>query len=281
MFREKLNGTEIRIMRLFPRSSISVAGIAEALEINFSWAYKCISHLEEMGFLNSGKNKRSTFVKMSDTPLGNALSVLLVEEPAMNLDALLGVSSLRMLPLLPEPGYSIGEMTERTGLSPRTVQTRIKKWRSMGVVIYLNRKYMLSPRHPLVINLVREYSRSRNMLHLRESPFNATIVWQDRDEYLISTDKRVADGRYPKAGPTLLAELGYDIVSRNFYYMFNPLAIPVSEAESLVQTVMLDPINPRPLEYIGQAVSGNRVSKTEIKYYSAKYGVKDRVEEVL
>jgi len=274
-----MNGTETGMMRLFPRKPITVAGIADALRIDFSWAYKCVSHLEEAGFLTSGKKERSTFVNVPDSPLGNALSILLIEEPAMNLSALLGGSSIRILPLLQGEGCSTGEITGRTGLSPRTVQARITIWRSMGVVIYLNGKYMLSGRHPMVVNLVREYSRSRNMRHLRESSHDATIVWQERDEYIVSTESDIADGLYRRAGPTRLAELGYDIVSRNHYYMFDPLAGPISEAEALAQTVMLDPINPRPLEYVKQAA--DRVTKSELRKYSVKYDIKDRVEETL
>ena len=88
----------------------------------------------------------------------------------------------------------------------------------MGVVILEKKKYKISQRHPLVINFVLEYSSHRNISHLKESHPDATIIWQDRDEYILSTEHEITDDRYWMAGSTNVARYGYDIVSRNYYY---------------------------------------------------------------
>ena len=281
MPKERLNKTEVEIIRSFPHGESTVSQIAEKLEIDVSWASRCISHLEELGFLLTDRIGYKTHVSIADTPLGSALSHLLIEEPAMNLNALLGGSSLQILPLLLSPGYPTREIAERTGISNRTIQYRIKRWRGMGVVIYENRKYKISQRHPLVIDFITEYSKHRNVCRLKERYSDATIIWQDRDEYIISLEREISDNIYNIAGSTKIGYLGYDIVSRNYYYHYSPVGSQISEAEALIQTVKFDMINPRPLRYIRQAIEDMKVTKGELRKHAKKYEIEKRVEEAL
>jgi len=281
MFKERMNKTEVAIIRLFPNEQMTVSQIADALDIDISWASKSISHLGEMGFLVTIKKSKKLYVNLKSSPLGTALSTLLIEEPAMNFNTLLGAPSLRILPLLISPGYSTKDISQRTGLSRRTIQTRIKRWRGMGLVILEEDKYMFSQRHPLVIDFVLEYSVHRNICHLKENFRDATVIWQDRDEYIISLDHSIEDDRYTVAAATNLAKRGYDILSRNYYYHYCPSRIEVGEAEALVQTVKFNLINPRPIRYIRQALKDNNVTRNCIRKYAKKYDIRKQVEEAL
>ena len=218
---------------------------------------------------------------MPDSPLGTALANLLIEEPALRLDAVLGGPSLQVLPLLISPGHSTKEVAERTGISIRTIQYRIKRWCGMGAVIYENNKYKINQRRPLIIELMTEYSKHRNICHLKERYSDATIIWQDRDEYVISLEREISDSSYSIAGATKIGYLGYDIVSRNYYYYYSPLGVKIGEAEALVQTVKFDMINPRPLRYIRWAIENKKITKAELRKYAKKYRVEKRVEEAL
>lgn len=281
MYKEKISKTESEILRLFPRNQTTVSQIAELLDIDLSWASKCTSNLERLGFLERVKKGKKKYVSVPDSSLGTALTNLLVEEPAMSLDALIGGPSLQILPLLLSPGYSTREVAKRTGLSNRTIQYRIKRWRSMGTVFYEEEKYKISQRHPLVIDLVSEYSKHKNLCRLKERYPDATIIWQDRDEYIISLEREISDNIYSTAGATKIGYLGYDIVSRNFYYYYSPAGVEISEAEALVQAVKFDMINPRPLGYIRQAIDDKKVTKSNLRKYAKKYGNEKRVEEAL
>jgi hypothetical protein len=281
MFKDKLNKAEINIIRLFPHEQMTISQIADKLDIDISWASKCVSHLEYIGLMMTEKINKELYAKMPDTSVGTALSSLLIEEPAMNLHTLLGNSSLQILPLLLPPGYSTKAVSKRTGLSFRTIQTNVRKWRGMGLVVLEDDNYHLNHRHQTIITFVQEYSKHRNLRHLRENNLEATIVWQDRDEYIISLDHEMNDDRYSPAGATNIGLRGYDIISRNYYYHYCPLRVRVGEAEALVQTVRFDPINPRPIRYIKQALRENKVTRNEIRKYAKKYGVRKRVEEAL
>ena len=278
---EKVSRTEARILRLFPRFQTTVSQIAELLDIDISWASKGISNLARLGLLEVEKKGREKLISVPDSPLGTALTTLQVEEPALRLDAVLGGPSLRVLPLLLAPGYSTKEVAERTGISIRTIQYRIKRWRGMGAVIPVDGKYIINKRHPLIIDLMTEYSKHRNICHLKERHPDATIVWQDRDEYVISLDRGISDDAYSIAGATKLGYLRYDIVSRNYYYYYSPVDVKISEAEALVQTVRFNILDSRPLIWIRYGIKNKGVTKADLKKYAKKYGIENRVEEAL
>jgi len=281
MVKEKVSKAEIEILRLFPRSQATVSQIAELLDFDISWASKCVSNLVELGFLEREKVGRENFISVADTPLGTALTNLLVEEPALNLHALIGGTALHILPLLLSPGYSVKEIVQRSKLSMRTVYSRLKRWRGMGVAIKSEDVYVLNPRNPLAIKFAEEYIGHRNLIHQKEHNPEATIVWQDRADYIISTGEIYINIEFKLAGPPKIAEEGYDIAFRNYYYYYSPIAIDVSEAEALVQPVKFNLINPRPLRYIKQAIENKRITKAELRKYAKKYGVEKRVEEAL
>ncbi len=281
MLREKISKAEVKILRLFPRSQTTVSQIAGLLDIDISWASKGISNLAKLGLLEVEKKGREKYVSVPDSPLGTALASLMMEEPALRLDAVLGGPSLQVLPLLISPGHSTREVAERTGISIRTIQYRIKRWRGMGTVIYENNKYKISQRRPLIIDLMTEYSKHRNICHLKDKYPDAAIIWQDRDEYVISLEREISDNNYCIAGATKIGYLGYDIISRNYYYYYSPMSVRISEAEALVQTVKFDMINPRPLRYIRWAIENKKVTKAELREYAKRYRVEKRVEEAL
>ncbi len=281
MMKENISRTEVEILRLFPGAQTTVSHIAEVLEMDISWASRCVSNLVELGFLEREKKGREVFINVVDAPLGTALNNLLMEEPAMNLHALIGGTSLRILPLLLEPGFSAQDIVRRSNLTLKTVYARLKRWRGMGVAVKSGDAYVLNPRAPLVIEFAREYIRSRNLIHQREHNPDAAIVWQDRDDYIISTREVFSDGGFRTAGPPRLAEEGYDIAFRNYYYYHSPIRYEISEAEALVQTLKFDINNPRPLKYIQEAIKNRKVTKNELRKYAKKYGVEKRIEEAL
>ena len=281
MMRENISKTEVKILRLFPNSQITISEIADLLKIKLPWASKCVSNLVELGFLERDKKGRETYISVADTPLGTVMANLLIEEAMLNLHALIGGTALRILPLLLHPGYSVKEMSQISNLTVKTIYSRLKRWQGMGVAIKSDGVYVLNPRIPLVIKFAEEYIRHKNRIHQKEHYPDATIIWEDRADYIISTADKTIVIEFKLAGPTKIGNLGYDIVSRNYYYYYSPTQKEVSEAEALVQTVKFNLINPRPLRYIKKAIKDKKVTKGELRKYAKKYGIEKRVEEAL
>ena len=281
MVDERLNKTETQILRIFPREPIEVSHIASELDVGVSWASRCVSHLVSMGFISTYRQGMRVFVQIASNSLGDRLLALLSEEPALSLQALMGGSKLCVLPLLLPPGYPSKELSLRAGITMRTVQLFIRSWRGMGLVSLENDRYFLDPQNKLIVDLVREYSHHRNMHRVRIKYPEASIVWEDRDEYMISLDRKIEDEEYATSSTTAISQLGYDITYRNYYYYYSPVKGTISEAEALVQNLMCNPRNPRSRLYIQKGVQEKRVTRTELRKHAKKYHVEDKLEKAL
>ncbi len=281
MVSERLNKTETQILRLFPSEPMTVSQIASELEVGVSWASRCVSHLSDLGFLSTNRDGMQVFVQISSNSLGERLLTLLTEEPALSLNALMGGSKLSVLPLLLPPGYSSSDISVRARITMRTVQLFMRSWRAMGMVVLDDGLYSLNPRHELIVDFVRGYSHHRNMRRTRSEHPDASLVWEDRDEFIISVERYIEDDRYTAASTTAISRLGYDIMYRNNYYYYSPVRITISEAEALVQNLMCDLRNPRSGRYIRKAVREKRVTKSELRKHAKKYGVEAELEKVM
>ncbi|MFH0815302.1 MAG: hypothetical protein V1934_00585 [Methanobacteriota archaeon] len=268
--RESLNDTEIEIMRRLQDGKMSVSGLAAALSISPAWASECVSHLSETGFVDREKKGTGVTVGMSQSPIGTAASFLIRENAMLKLEAVLTGSGLKILMLVQKPGCDSRSIAARASISLRTARGVLARWRGMGILTLKDGVYAINPAHTTLSAFARSWAEHINSAILKEKYPNAVIVWQWRDEFIFTSDGRVSDDSFKPAGPTRLEELNYDIIGRTFYYQYRPDGEEVSEAEALVQTVMIDPLNPRPLRHLRNA----KVSKAELAKFAEKYGLK-------
>ena len=140
----------------------------------------------------------------------------------------------------------------------------------MGILTLKDGVYAIDPAHNILSAFAQSWAEHVNSTILKEKNPNAVIVWQWRDDFIFTSDGRVSDDSFKPAGPTRLEELNYDIIGRTYYYQYSPGETDVSEAEALVQTVMIDPLNPRPLRHLRNA----KVSRDELAKFAEKYGLK-------
>jgi hypothetical protein len=110
---------------------------------------------------------------------------------------------------------------------------------------------------------------------------NALIIWQWRDEYLFSITERRARPGLLSAGPTRLEELGYDIFHAQEYYLHHPGIDRVSEEEALVQSLAIDPNNPRMTRFIREGVQRRGVDPRRLLAFGKKYGLKTVLTKVV
>lgn len=281
MYKERMNRTEIFLLKTVHKGPASVTSLAAALEISKSYGSECVSHLSSMGFVETTRLGNRTMVKMPSTSFGNELSILLREEPMLNLELFMGGSRLKVLPTLLGPGHTAKEIARRTKLSPRTVQAILGKWRQMGIAVLGQKKYTLNQRNKIICDFVEKYSEHRSLHHMRSRYPDATMVWHRGDEYILSSEKEIYDAEYAPAGTTRLAELGYDILYRIEYYHHGPIPTDLPEAEILVQVYAFDLGNPRAKRYIRTAIKDARVKEGDILGYAAKYGIQREIEVLL
>ena len=277
MFKEKISATDLEVLQLLLYdNTLNISQIASKLAISLSWASECVSHLASMGLLEVKKTGISRFVSFSSNPLAKKLSLLMAESPHLNLNKILTGSGMLILPLLLEPGYPPQEIARRVSRSLRTVKDALARWTSMGVAI-LDKKtgiYYLNPRQKYLIQFVKAYAESRNTALLKDTYPEALIVWQWRDEFLVSSPRHIDHPKFRTAATSRLVEFGYDIIHTSHYYFYTPQLLTVSKAEAFVQSIKVNPDNPRIFRLLTNALDEHTITKKDIRYYAKKYQVK-------
>jgi len=280
MFLEKINKTELKILEFIVQKCVSEKVISSNLNQSLSWVSECIHHLAEINFIYVKRKGISKYVSINNNNLGRSLERLIIENELLNLDTLLPNSGLLILPLLLTPGSNINEITEKTQLTKRTIYYKIKEWKSIGIIDLKKypQKIVFNNSKNNLIKFFIEYCRNRNQKFLDERCPNSTIVWEWRDEFIFTSDNKVISNDFITAGSTRLNELINDIISLSSYYYFNTKEKTISLEEAFIQTIRLDPMNPRPFRLLKNQIKDKNINENDIFEFARKYGVFRRVK---
>jgi DNA-binding transcriptional ArsR family regulator len=281
MFKDKLNKTELKILKFLLKNPMTISQLADAIGVGLPWISRNVNHLRALGFISARRKGNSIIVEIINNSLGDSFAALISEEPMLNIERILAGSGLRVLPLLLNPGNSADEIVLRSSLSLRTVKGLLSLWRKMGVVSLTKRIYVISDRHKPLINFVKYYSYHMIIRLLKKSYPDAAVVWHWRDEFIFSIDRSLKDKRFISAATTRLNELKYDIIASKEYYFHNPMLRKMCDEEALVQSFLLNPENPRIPRLLTEAMKKGRIDKGILLELSRKYGLKKKIEEVI
>ena len=141
------------------------------------------------------------------------------------------------------------------------------------LVVLAKRRYYLNTKHWPLIEFLRRYSEHRNLKNVIEDYPEAIITWQDRDEYLISTDRPIDDNRYRPAATTRLEQLGYDFVYKYEYYLHSGEKRFVTETEALAQALLIYMGDPRIKREITKGLHSGKILERDLRDYCIKYGI--------
>lgn len=273
-----LNETEIRILHFLinTETNVNLSTISIDLELSPSWASDCVSNLNKMGFVEIKSRGKTSFVDISQNKLGEATKKLVLEEKQLNLFRTIGGSSLKILPYIIKENKNIKDISKLTSLTYRTVFEYMKRWNQMGVAYKdKNRNCTLNPRMNTLKEFIIEFIHFRNQFILRSIEPKAVLIWERWEEFLFSHDSFCPGEFIHNAGITRLTEIGVDIISNRNYMFYSKRIEEISAEEALVQTILIDPLNPRPRKVLKEIILNEKIEFSKIKYYSRKYGIKD------
>ena len=271
-----MNKTEVKVLLLLNEGNMTVGELANHLPKSMSWTSNCLAHLESLGFVERNKKGNKVFASLSQNPVGQSLATLMAEMAILNLESTLANSGLTLLPLLLKPGSSSQSLVKEAGVSLRTVKSHLSRWRRMGIVVLEGGIYFLNPRYKLLTVFISRFSEFKNAKILRDAYPQARMVWQWRNEFIFSTDEKVDGAKYRTAGVSRLDDFRYDLLHTNKYYMTG--LEPISEEEALVQSLLIDPNNPRMKRMIR---NNAKINMESLLVHSAKYGMKTKINEAL
>ena len=283
MYYIKINKTELDILQLILHNTLSENEIAKELNLSLSWTSECVHYLEQIGFICIDKKGISAYPRIVNNSFGNSLKRLLTEKGMLNLKATLADSGLQILPLLLKPGYNYNDLSKRTGLTKRTIRNKLKDWKSMGLINL--KKYperiSLNERNPYLVQFLIEFCKTRNRLFLLQKYPKAVIVWEWRDEFIFSINKKISDNLFLDAGVTGLEKFSNELAHDSEYYYYSSYNKPLSLEEILTQTVKINPINPRPFRIIRNQIEHGNIDKKNLFTYAKKYDISKILKERL
>jgi len=259
----------------------TVSELATQLGISRSWCSRGISHLTRLGFVEPERKLRRSRVRLSHGTVGNSLLTLLGEDPMLDIVAVLSGRGLTLLPYLIPPGSTVDKIVSRSGLSARTVRPYLKRWRAQGIVQVKKRVYFLLGLHPYLIQFVQKFDEERIARVVKELAPDANILWSDKGECLFSSERPVGKVLLTMAGPSALAERGEDIIYSHRYFLYSPLKRKVSKEEALVQSLVIDRVEPRIKRLIIEYLKDRHANRKRLESFSREYGIEKLLMEVL
>lgn len=277
--RWSLRKTEVQLLRLLQGKKLTLAELASELSKSLSTVSEAAKHLEMLGMVEKEKHGTNVMVTLPKTPLGESLSLLIAEQPMLNLETMFSGSGLIILPLLLRPGYSAKDLAERTSVSIRTVKGLLPRWKRMGVVLQDKINYQLNPRFKLLANFLGKFNEHKNLCTMKENYPEGVIVWQWRDEFLFSIDATLNDPNALPAGLTRLDELKTGLAHNQQYYYCGHADKEISKEEAFMQALYVDPYNPRIKNLISKHL---RDFDSEAFFnYAGKYAKKNVIKDLV
>ena len=277
--RWSMSKTEVRLLRALQGRQLTLSELALELSKSLPTVSQRVKHLEALGLVEKERQGSNMVVSIPKTPLGEALSVLIAEEAMLNLETLFSGSGLLILPLLLKPGYSTKELVERTSLSMRTVKGLLPRWKRMGVVLQEKSNYQLNPRFKLLADFLRKFNEYRNLSIMKDKYPEAAIVWQWRDDFMLSTNSKLEDPEVLPAGLTRLRELKTGLAHTQNYYYYGHTDKEISEEEAFMQALYVDPYNPRIKRLISERL--RHLDDKDLFAYAEKYAKKTLIKEMV
>ena len=262
------------------RGEMTISRISRELGRSTSWTSECVDKLVKRDWIDSRRAGFSKYVRIGNNVVGERLITLINENGNLNFNLIFTCSGLRVLPLLLDPGSGIGEISEKTSLSGRTIRDLFRLWKGMGIIYHIKTdgRYQLSPIYRNLIDFVEAYSQHENKRKIKERFPTAAIIYNRRDEVLFSLDRPVSGGDFLTAAGSRLEELGYDIIMDSYYLFHSPGLDQVSETEAVIQTIWIDPINPRPRRILREYLLEKDPDMDELISFGLKYGLQTTVK---
>ncbi len=277
-----LNENEIGILKLLVGGDNNISTISGNLDISTSWTSECVSHLRKMGLVEQSRTGITLKVILSNNILGESLRKLIVENKQLNLKRTLGDSSLLILPYLLSKGNTMRDIARWSSISYRTVLNYIGRWSRMGVAYRQRGGYCIM--NPLMRDLkefVIHFIQFHNRDIGKEITGKGVILWQQWEEFLFSNDKTIDKENVFLAGPSELEDLGLDLVVNREYMMYSKRIDSITPEEAIVQTILIDPVNPRPRRILKRALISGLINKEYLLDFADKYDIKKEIEDLV
>lgn len=279
----KLTTNEIRILREVAKSGGERIGdISSSLNILHPSVSRTLKSLERKGFVETEKSGISKHVFLSETKHSTLFKTLLTKFAHIEFANFLSGSSLDILYSLSGSSLSRNEIMLHTGLSKKTVQTRLKTLRQFGIVISERGLYTLNERFGLLRDFLLEFRGYLNVKIAQEFASDAVILWQEADEFLIKTSERKKSKDFLLTSITAFHRYGVQLFLPEYYYYFCSKRKKRLKLEDVIlHALMLDPTDTRVIMSVLLLWKKQKVDIDYLTKESDKYRLRATVQELV
>lgn len=245
---------------------------------------RLVKSLTSKGLVVSERLGISRCVSISNLKHATHLRRVLGEYSHMKLDRILSLTTLDVISsLAASPGQTRTGIVSTTGISPRTLQTALKRLRELGVVRVKTRGvYELSDRFAPFGEFAREFDEYSNQRKAIDFCQDSVVVWQRGQEFIIRTkcDRESAEfrltafSRFERYGVPLF--LGWQ-------YYYHPVGKWRGTAdEVLLHSMLIRPRDGRENTAILMLWERNDMSRNlgRLRKCAVRYGLENEMETI-
>lgn len=279
----KLTANEIKILREIAKGDgRRIADISISLDIFQQSLSRTLKSLMKKGFIETEKGGISKYLFFSETKHSTLFKTLLIEFTHVKFENFLSGSSLEILYHLSNSSLSRSEIVFRTGLSEKTIQTKLKNLREFGIVFSEKGFYRLNERFDLLRDFLLEFRRYLNLKIAQEFAKDAIILWQEDDEFLMKTSERKELKNFFLTSITAFHRYGVQLfIPEYYYYFYSERRKKLKLEDVILHALLLDPNDTRVIMSVLLLWKKNKVNVNYITKESNNYQLSIAVDDLI
>ena len=279
----KLTTNEIKILgEIAKGDGRRIADIGISLDIFQESLSRTLKSLEKKGLIETEKSGISKYLFFSETKHSTLFKTLLLEFTHVKFENFLSGSSLEILYHLSNSSLSRSEIVLRTGLSEKTIQTKLKNLREFGIVFSERGLYRLNERFDLLRDFLLEFRRYLNLKTAQEFAKDAIIIWQEDDEFLIKTSERKESENFFLTSITAFHRYGVQLFLPEYhYYFYSKQRKKLCLEDVILHALVLDPTDTRVILSVLLLWKKQKVDVDYLTKESDKYQLSKTVEDLV
>ncbi|MCJ2512285.1 MAG: hypothetical protein LN409_02895 [Candidatus Thermoplasmatota archaeon] len=280
-----LSPKEMSILKCIRDGELPRKVVAKTMGMAQSELTRLLKSLESKGMLVVRKNGMSSTVAFSDMKHALLLRRILNEYGHMRLEGILSLASLRVLTSLAvSPVSTRAEMQSFSGVSPRTLQTVLSKFRELGVVRVRSRGvYEISDRFAPFTDFVRELSEYSNQKEARNFSPDSVVIWERGSDFIVRTKSRKENDDFRTTAFSAFGNYGVPLILDWHYYYHTHGKWRRTADEVFLQSLAIRPLGSREMTAMKMLWQRKSLWRNLIRLRArAKvYGLTDELEGIV
>lgn len=280
-----LSPKEVSILKCIRDGELPRKDIAKTMGVAQSELTRLVRSLESKGMLVVRKDGISRSVAFSDMKHALLLRRILNEYSHMRLEGILSLASLRVLASLAvSPVSTRTEMLSSSGVSPRTLQTVLGKFRELGVVrVHVRGVYELSDRFAPFTDFARELSEYSNQKEARDFSPDSVVIWERGSDFIVRTKSRKGNDDFRATAFSAFGDYGVPLIQDWHYYYHTHGNWRRTVDEVFLQSLAIRPLGSREMTAMKMLWQRKSLWRnlSRLRARAKVYGLNDELEKVV